>query len=121
MHYSTAKKAYREKSLQLARGESRIIDLRFLGQYGYSEEMAKIGLEYSIAGDMLKITGKGGGLHGAEVTALDLRAGIALTLCGMAAEGETTINDAWQIGRGYVDLITKLKALGAVCSGSVSE
>lgn len=104
-----------------ARGESRIVDLRFPGRYGYAEEMAKMGVEYTIAGDMLKIAGKGGGLQGAEVTALDLRAGIALTLCGMAAEGETIINDAWQIGRGYVDLIPKLKALGAVCSGSVSE
>lgn len=121
MHYSTAKKAYRDKNLQLARGESCIVDLRFLGRYGYAKEMAKMEVEYSIAGDMLKISGKGGGLQGAEVTALDLRAGIALTLRGMAAEGETTINDAWQIGRGYVDFLPKLKALGAVCSGSVSE
>lgn len=53
--------------------------------------------------------------------ALDLRAGIALTLCGMAAEGETVIYDAWQIGRGYVDLIPKLKSLGAICSGEIEE
>lgn len=104
-----------------ARGESRIVDLRFPGRYGYAEEMKKMGLNYTVIGDMLKIEGKGGGLHGAEVRALDLRAGIALTLCGMTAEGETVIHDAWQIGRGYVDLIPKLKSLGAVCSGEIKE
>lgn len=104
-----------------ARGESKIIDLRFPGRYGYAEEMKKMGLDYQIDGDMLKIHGQGGSLVGAEVKALDLRAGIALTLCGLAAQGETVITDAWQIGRGYVDLIPKLKSLGAVCSGEIKE
>ncbi|MDW2169815.1 UDP-N-acetylglucosamine 1-carboxyvinyltransferase [Vibrio sp. 1567] len=102
-----------------AKGESRIIDLRFPGRYGYAEEMAKMGLEYSISGDMLKINGNRGGLVGTEVRALDLRAGIALTLCGLAAEGETVITDSWQIGRGYVNLASKLKVLGANCHGSI--
>lgn len=102
-----------------AQGESRIIDLRFPGRYGYAEEMARMGLKYELSGDMLKIMGNSGGLIGAEVKALDLRAGVALTLCGLAAEGETIITDAWQIGRGYVDLIPKLQALGADCSGRV--
>lgn len=102
-----------------AQGESKIIDLRFPGRYAYAEEMAKMGLNYSISGEMLKINGNGGGLIGTEVRALDLRAGIALTLCGLAASGETIITDSWQIGRGYVNLIPKLKALGANCSGSI--
>lgn len=96
-----------------SRGESRIIDLRFPGRYGYAEEMARMGMEHEIRGDMLVIHGKGGGLHGAEVRALDLRAGAALTLCGLAAEGETVITDAWQISRGYMDFAEKLNALGA--------
>ncbi|WP_435978580.1 UDP-N-acetylglucosamine 1-carboxyvinyltransferase [Psychrobacter sp. DM4] len=102
-----------------AQGESRIVDLRFPGRYGYAKEMARMGLQYEISGDMLKVIGNSGGLKGAQVKALDLRAGIALTLCGLAAEDETVITDAWQIGRGYVDLIPKLKALGANCSGSI--
>ena len=102
-----------------AKGESKIIDLRFPGRYGYAEEMGKMGLQYEVSGDMLKIEGNRGGLVGTEVKALDLRAGIALMLCGLAAEGETVITDAWQIGRGYVDLIPKLKALGANCSGNI--
>jgi len=104
-----------------ARGESRIIDLRFPGRYGYAFEMAKMGLKYEIAGEMLKIYGQAGGLIGTQVKALDLRAGIALALCGLAAEGETIITDAWQIGRGYVNFIPKLKSLGAECSGEINE
>ena len=104
-----------------ARGESNIIDLRFPGRYGYAQEMAKMGLKYEVKGDILKVYGQGGGLVGAEVKALDLRAGIALTLAGLSADGETIITDAWQIGRGYVNLITKLKSLGAVCSGEIKE
>jgi UDP-N-acetylglucosamine 1-carboxyvinyltransferase len=96
-----------------AKGESRIIDLRFPGRYGYATEMGRMGLRYEIVGDMLKIQGQGGGLRGAEVRALDLRAGAALTLCALAADGETTITDAWQIRRGYVGFAEKLRALGA--------
>ena len=96
-----------------ARGESRIVDLRFPGRYGYAEEMARMGVRYEIAGDMLRIHGADGALRGATVRALDLRAGAALTLCGLIAEGETTITDAWQISRGYVDFARKLRDLGA--------
>lgn len=101
-----------------AQGESRIIDLRFPGRYGYAEEMAKMGLGYDVQGDMLKIYGNGGQLHGADVRALDLRAGAALALCGLAAEGETTIDDAWQIDRGYVNFVEKLRSLGANVRGT---
>ncbi len=96
-----------------ARGESRIVDLRFPGRYGYAEEMARMGMRYEVRGDMLVLHGADGKLHGAEVRALDLRAGAALTMCGLIAEGETVITDAWQIGRGYVDFAEKLNALGA--------
>jgi UDP-N-acetylglucosamine 1-carboxyvinyltransferase len=94
-----------------SKGESRIIDLRFPGRYGYAEELAKMGMAYEIEGDLLKIHG-GNKLQGTKVKALDLRAGIALLLAGMTAEGETEIEDAWQIGRGYENLQSKLKGLG---------
>ena len=96
-----------------ARGESRIVDLRFPGRYGYAEEMARMGVSYEIRGDMLVLKGAGGVLKGASVRALDLRAGAALALCGLIAEGETVVTDAWQIGRGYVHFVEKLRALGA--------
>lgn len=94
-----------------SKGESRIIDLRFPGRYGYAEELAKMGMEYEIDGGLLKILG-GNQLQGAKVKALDLRAGIALLLAGMTAEGVTEIEDSWQIERGYENIQGKLKDLG---------
>ena len=96
-----------------AKGQSRIVDLRFPGRYGYANEMAKMGLDYKIEGNLLNIYGNNGGLKGAEVKALDLRAGAALLLSGMASEGVTTIHDAWQIERGYNNIVEKLNRLGA--------
>ena len=96
-----------------ATGESRITDLRFPGRYGYAGEMKCMGLEYEVVGGVLKIHGSSGRLNGATVQALDLRAGAALALCGLIADGETVINDAWQISRGYVDFPEKLRSLGA--------
>ena len=95
----------------MSRGESKIVDLRFPGRYGYAEELAKMGMKYRVEGDMLVING-GTTLKGTEVKALDLRAGIALLLAGMTAEGETIISDAWQIKRGYENLEEKLRNLG---------
>ncbi len=94
-----------------AQGESRIIDLRFPGRYGYAAELAKMGLSYKIDGNLLKIQGNGGNLEGTIVKALDLRAGAALALCGLVAHGETVIEDAWQIQRGYDRFDEKLKDL----------
>ncbi|OJX91091.1 MAG: UDP-N-acetylglucosamine 1-carboxyvinyltransferase [Paludibacter sp. 47-17] len=94
-----------------SQGESKIVDLRFPGRYGYAEEFAKMGVNYSIEGDLLKIHG-GSPLHGTTVKALDLRAGMALLLAGLVAEGETTVADDWQIDRGYENLNKKLCSLG---------
>lgn len=94
----------------MCRGESKIVDLRFPGRYGYAEELAKMGMEFTVEGDMLVING-GNQLRGTTVNALDLRAGIALLLAGLTAEGETVIENSWQIHRGYENLFEKLKGL----------
>lgn len=95
-----------------ARGESHIVDLRFPGRYGYASELAKMGFKHKVNDNLLSITG-GNKLYGAKVRALDLRAGIALTLAGLAAkEGVTLIEDAWQIERGYNQFVSKLQSLG---------
>jgi len=52
-------------------------------------------------------------LSGAPVRALDVRAGAALVLAGLAADGETTVFDPWHVERGYPDLAATLSALGA--------
>lgn len=94
----------------MCQGESKIIDLRFPGRYGYAEELAKMGMDYRVEGDLLVING-GNKLVGTTVNALDLRAGIALLLAGLTADGVTAIENSWQIQRGYENLSTKLKNL----------
>lgn len=91
-------------------GESKVVDLRFPGRYDYAMELAKMGMAYTIKGDFLVIDG-GKPFVGATVKALDLRAGIALFLAGLTAEGETLIESAWQIERGYENLGQKLSQL----------
>jgi len=93
-----------------SQGDSKIVDLRFPGRYGYAEELSKMGMNYSIEGDLLKVHG-GNNFKGAKVKALDLRAGMALVLAGLVADGETIIEDAWQIERGYENLNKKLNNL----------
>lgn len=93
-----------------SKGESKIVDLRFPGRYGYAEELSKMGMSYSIEGDLLKIHG-GNPFHGTTVKALDLRAGMSFLLAGLVAEGETIIEDAWQIERGYEDFKEKINKL----------
>lgn len=93
-----------------SRGESKIIDLRFPGRYAYAAELAKMGMQYSLSGDMLIIHG-GTPFRGTTVRALDLRAGIALLLAGMTSEEEVIIEDEWQIYRGYENLEEKLTKL----------
>lgn len=93
-----------------ARGESRITDLRFLGRYQYASEMQKIGFKSSIEGNILKIHGVCR-IVGGTAKALDLRAGVALTLLGLISEGPVTITDAWQIDRGYDNFVSKFSAL----------
>lgn len=94
-----------------ALGESRIVDLRFPGRYQYADQMAKMGGCLRTDGDMLYIQG-GNPLKGASVRATDLRAGIALAFAGLVADGETRIEDAWQITRGYNRFTEKLHQLG---------
>jgi UDP-N-acetylglucosamine 1-carboxyvinyltransferase len=96
----------------LANGETRITDLRFPGRYAYSDELTKMGVGCKVVGDMLRIQG-GADLVGTEVTAQDLRAGVALTIAGMASKGETIVRDAWQVERGYNDFVGKARKLNA--------
>ena len=94
-----------------ANGESRLIDLRFPGRYAYADELAHLGVQHRTEGNVLRIIG-GAPLMGADVRALDLRAGIALCLAGLMADGVTTVRDAWQVERGYSNFAPKLTALG---------
>tara|TARA_R110002049_G_scaffold4601_1_gene31700 strand:- start:93587 stop:94906 length:1320 start_codon:yes stop_codon:yes gene_type:complete len=94
-----------------ANGESRFVDLRFPGRYGYAEELQKLGGQCKVEGNVLRIHG-GRPLVGSAVRALDLRAGAALALAGLIARGPTHIHDSWQILRGYSSFVDKARALG---------
>lgn len=94
-----------------AKGESRIIDLRFPGRYAYAGQLALMGAKTAVDGNMLRIFG-GEALKGTDVRATDLRAGIALLIAALNAEGTTVIDEAWQIERGYDRVWEKLTALG---------
>ena len=71
-----------------------------------------MGANILIGGDMATFIG-GQGLVGASVTATDLRAGAALIIAGLIANGKTEISGVNSIHRGYCDIVGKLQALGA--------
>jgi UDP-N-acetylglucosamine 1-carboxyvinyltransferase len=95
----------------MANGESRIIDLRFPGRYAYAAEFRKLGVDCEIRDNLLIVRG-GKALRGANVTAADLRAGVALSLLGLVADGETIVREAWQVERGYSQFVSRMRQLG---------
>lgn len=94
-----------------ARGKSHITDLRFPGRYQYAAELRKMGAVTEQNENILTLEG-GHPLTGTDVVATDLRAGIALALTGLVADGCTTIHDGFQIDRGYDRFEHKLRDLG---------
>ncbi len=94
-----------------AEGLSRIVDFRYPDRFGYAQELEKMGMKCKRNGNMLEIFG-GHKLQGSQVQALDLRAGVALALAGLVAEGETEVSDAWQVERGYDNFVNKLTSVG---------
>ncbi len=98
--------------LSLAGGTSVLTENVFESRFIFTDELKRMGCNIDIEGHHAIIRG-GGGLSGAEVYASDLRAGAALVLAGLAAEGKTVVGDIHHVDRGYEDLEGKLSALGA--------
>ena len=99
--------------MTLAGGISRltenVYETRF---FGYCTELSSMGADILINGKTAIVTGKDK-LHGAVVRAHDLRAGAALVIAGLAAEGTTHVENIHFIERGYERIVEKLTALGA--------
>lgn len=95
-----------------AKGMSKIVDLRFPDRFNYAEQLKKMGVNNEVTNNQLVIRG-GNPIKGADVYADDLRAGAALLLAGLVADGTTMINNAEQIERGYENFIEKFQSLGA--------
>jgi UDP-N-acetylglucosamine 1-carboxyvinyltransferase len=93
-------------------GTSTITDLRFTDRFRYVEELKRFGGDIQQFGNTAVIRG-GLPIAGCQVSAPDLRGGMACVLAGLAAEGHTTISNAYQIGRGYENLVAKLSSVGA--------
>ena len=93
-------------------GTSIITETIFENRFMHAAEMKRMGANIKIDGRSAVIEGVDR-LTGAEVRATDLRAGAALILCGLAAEGETEVTDIYHVDRGYVDIEKKFKGLGA--------
>lgn len=99
--------------MTLAQGISRITESIYETRFfGYLQELAAMGANIQVFGKTAVITGCDG-LHGATVRAHDLRAGAALVIAGLAAEGETYVEDIHYIERGYENLVGKLTGIGA--------
>lgn len=98
--------------LSTALGTSMVIETVFENRFMHVEELKRMGAKIKIEGRSAVIEGVEK-LSGAPVKATDLRAGAALILAGLAAEGTTKVMNTYHIDRGYVNIVEKLQNLGA--------
>ncbi len=107
-------------TLALCKGTSTITESIFENRFKYLDELARMGANVKIEGNSATIEGVAK-FSGAQVSAPDLRAGAALVIAGLAAEGITLVDDIVYIQRGYERFEEKLKGLGAVIEKVSSE
>jgi UDP-N-acetylglucosamine 1-carboxyvinyltransferase len=98
--------------LTVTSGVGIVTENLFFGRFRYVEELRRMGADIRTEGHHAVVRGVGR-LSGAPVRAFDVRAGAALVLAGLVADGETVITDAHHVDRGYEDLDGKLRSLGA--------
>ena len=99
--------------MALASGVSRLTESVYETRFfGYCTELESMGANIQVSGKTATVVGVEN-LYGASVCAHDLRAGAALVIAGLAANGTTQVDDIHYIERGYESLIEKMTALGA--------
>ncbi|MEE1006698.1 MAG: UDP-N-acetylglucosamine 1-carboxyvinyltransferase [Acutalibacteraceae bacterium] len=98
--------------LSLADGTSIVTEGVWDGRFRYVDQLTLMGADIQVDGKMAVITGVKA-LSAAPVRAVDLRAGAAMIIAGLAAEGTTEIEEIDHIDRGYEDVVEKFSALGA--------
>ena len=99
-------------ALCLAGGTSIITESIWDNRYRYLDELKKMGAKVQVDGKTAVIEGVSS-FTGAPVSCCDLRAGAALVIAGLAAKGETTVEQIHYIERGYENLVEKMRSLGA--------
>ena len=100
-------------TLALAEGTSIVTESIFENRFKYVDELARMGGSIKVEGNTAIISGVKQ-LTGAQVNAPDLRAGAALVIAGLAADGYTTVDEIGYIQRGYENFEKKLQGLGAM-------
>lgn len=100
-------------TLGLADGTSIVTESIFENRFKYVDELIRLGASIRVEGNTAVIEGVSK-YTGSRITAPDLRAGAALVVAGLAAEGVTLVNEIHYVERGYEDFVEKLKALGAM-------
>ncbi len=110
--FPTDMQAQMTSLLSRTQGTSIVTETIFENRFMHVSELKRMGANIKIDGRTAVIEGKQS-LMGASVKATDLRAGAALVLAGLSAEGATEIGEIQHIDRGYCKLDRKLKALGA--------
>ncbi|MFD2117029.1 UDP-N-acetylglucosamine 1-carboxyvinyltransferase [Paenibacillus yanchengensis] len=98
--------------LLASEGTSVVTETVFENRFMHVEEFKKMSAQIKVEGRSAIVTG-GVPLSGAKVTATDLRAGAALICAGLIADGETEVTGLHHVDRGYVNITSKLAALGA--------
>ncbi|MDO5491355.1 MAG: UDP-N-acetylglucosamine 1-carboxyvinyltransferase [Bacillota bacterium] len=98
--------------LTVARGPSVVIETVFENRFMHVGEFNRMGANIKTDGKAAIIPGSKS-LQGAQVVATDLRAGAAVVLAGLVAEGTTEVSQIYHIDRGYENFVDKLRALGA--------
>ena len=98
--------------MSLAQGTSHVTEKVFENRFMHVAELQRMGARIQVKGNLSSIDGVQS-LSGADVMVSDLRAGAALVLAGLAAQGKTTIHRVYHLDRGYEDLEKKLNAVGA--------
>ncbi len=101
--------------LSVANGVGIVTENLYPGRFRYVEELRKLGADITIDGHHAVVRGVDH-LMGAPVVAPDIRAGAALVVAGLSAQGITEISDVFHIDRGYDDLVGRLASLGASIS-----
>ena len=99
--------------LTTVEGDSTVIETVFENRFMHVNELNRMGANIRTEGNRAYVQG-GKKLEGAKVRATDLRAGAALVLAGLAAEGTTEVDEIYHIERGYEDFVKKFRDLGAI-------
>ena len=110
---ATDYKPFLVTALCVAEGAGMVTENIFAGRFRYIDELVRMGAEIRAEGRHAVVRGVER-LSGAPVRAHDIRAGAALVVAGLVAEGETVISDAHHVDRGYEDLAGKLASVGAL-------